>query len=116
MALPPYTPHPNGILGSLWPIYEWWSFGFMYGETNWAEWSIQNANECYLEFHRENGNKTEAEIHVYGEVEKALPMLKDALRYFDVKATGICSFYDAFSEADRHGKSFKISVKTDSVD
>ena len=106
-----YTPNPDGMMASLFPIYEWWAFGFLYGRQNWSEWSIKNANKCYLEFHREDGSKDAAEIHVYGDIKDAMPLLKDASGFFDIESAGDVSFFDAFTESTRRGKSFRISVK-----
>ena len=86
-------------------------FGFLYGKPNWANWSIENANDCYLEFHRPDGEKNFADIHVYGEIDKAMPLLRDASKYFTVKRIGEVSFFDAFTELTRKGQGFRIAVK-----
>ena len=105
-----YVPCENGILGSEFPIYEWWAFGQLYRETNWSNWSMNN-KDSYIEFHREDGSKTEVRIHVYGNQKSALPLLQDAARYFDVKEEEPISFYDKFQEMTRTGTSYLIAVK-----
>ena len=105
-----YTPCSDGITGSEFPIYEWWAFGQLYKEINWSNWAMQN-KDAYIEFHREDGSKTEVKIHIYDNQEAGLPLLQDAARYFNVKKGESVSFYDKFQDRYRNGTSYLISVK-----
>jgi len=105
-----YVPCSDGIIGSEFPIYEWWAFGQLYKETNWSNWAMQN-KKSYIEFHREDGSKTEVRIHVYDDQDSAMPLFKDAARYFNIEKEESVSFYDKFQERYRKGISYLISVK-----
>ena len=104
-----YERNQQGILSSLSPIYEWWAFGNLYGRTSWGDWSIANANKVQVQYHRgENG----AELHIYGNLQDAMPVLKDAAVYFNVEYKGSVSFYDAFTKTEKNGVSYKLSLRS----
>ena len=115
---PPLMPSKGGILSSLIPITEWWMFTNLYDKSLsecWADWSLRGEN-CSMEtvlihFHREPNEKKIAYLHVFGDWKRAIPMLKDAEKYFKVTNVGEAIDFCPFEEVNRKGERFKLEVE-----
>tara|TARA_R100000152_G_C6730749_1_gene155458 strand:+ start:665 stop:1000 length:336 start_codon:yes stop_codon:yes gene_type:complete len=110
--LQPYTPCPNGILGSLFPINEWWAFtGLYHKDQSWANWAIKHCSIDKVIVMMNTVNPYKSTIYLFGDWRLAIPMLKDAQRFFKVESMGKVKDYCPFAQEERIGQGFVLSEK-----
>jgi len=110
--LQPYIPCPNGILGSLFPINEWWVFTQLYHkDQSWSDWAMKHCSidKIVVMFNR-MGDGSVA-IHLFGDWRMAIPMLKDAKKFFKVESMGKVKDYCPFAQEERIGEGFLLKVE-----
>ena len=106
-----YERNKDGILASMFPIYEWWAFGNLYGRVSWGDWAIKNASKVQVHFNRKDGESENAELHIFGDFKEVKPLIKDASLYFNVSYKCKVEFFDAFTETTKQGICYTLSVR-----